>query len=165
MSTFTKETLQAGSGPSPQKGQMVTVSADLYLKDGMKGIWSTHKPQGFLFSAQNGPEPFSYKSGVGGVIRGWDDGVATSRIVCHRHHHHHHHTWQCKLEKRLDSRFLGSTLTAPLDILAFKSQPKQTWCLKLVSSPFPKSQRIQLLSNENVIMYQRAEMVMVLMVP
>lgn len=73
MATFTKEIIKEGSGPCPAKGQKVTVAADLYLKADMKAIWSTHKPSGFLFSADGGPQPFSYSSGTGGVIKGWDD--------------------------------------------------------------------------------------------
>jgi len=73
MATFTKEILKEGSGATPQTNQQVTVSADLYLAKDMTGIWSTHKPSGFLFSATGGPEPFSYASGVGGVIKGMSD--------------------------------------------------------------------------------------------
>jgi FKBP-type peptidyl-prolyl cis-trans isomerase len=84
MATFTKTVLKAGNGPTPRKNQRVTVAADLYLADanGGKGtgIWSTHKPSGFLFSAKNGPEPFEYEAGVGGVVRGWEDGVASMRL-------------------------------------------------------------------------------------
>lgn len=80
MATFTKEVLKAGSGPTPSRGQDVTVAADLYLEAGRKAIWSTHQPSGFLFSAKGGPQPFSYKSGVGGVIKGWDDGVGTMQL-------------------------------------------------------------------------------------
>ena len=61
------------------QGQTVTVAADLKLATGT-AIWSTHKPSGFLFSATSGPQPFSYKSETGGVIRGWDEGVATMKV-------------------------------------------------------------------------------------
>ena len=30
--------------------------------------------------AKNGPQPFSYQSGRGKVIRGWDDGVGTMAL-------------------------------------------------------------------------------------
>eukprot|EP00939_MAST-03C_sp_MAST-3C-sp1_P001973 g1973.t1 len=63
----------------PVEGQRVTVAADLALASGTK-IWSTHKSSGFLFSATSGPQPFSYSSGTGGVIKGWDDGVATMKV-------------------------------------------------------------------------------------
>lgn len=57
------------------------VAADLYLAapGGSKGtaIWSTHKASGFLFSADKGPQPFEYQAGVGGVVAGWEDGVAS----------------------------------------------------------------------------------------
>ena len=84
MATFTKTILTAGDGPTPKKNQKVTVSADLYLADASggkgTGIWSTHKPTGFLFPATRGPEPFEYEAGVGGVVRGWEDGVASMQL-------------------------------------------------------------------------------------
>ena len=50
-------------GVHAAKGAQVTVAADLYLAnaDGSrgKGIWSTHKPEGFDFSATNGASPFT----------------------------------------------------------------------------------------------------------
>lgn len=91
--SFTKYVLKQGSGATPGNGQEVTVHADLFLRDKAaaeeKGtaIWSTHLPNGFLFPAKDGkyylfvyflgPQPFTYRSGVGAVIRGWDEGVAT----------------------------------------------------------------------------------------
>eukprot|EP00511_Aplanochytrium_stocchinoi_P002463 CAMPEP_0204823200 /NCGR_PEP_ID=MMETSP1346-20131115/1294_1 /ASSEMBLY_ACC=CAM_ASM_000771 /TAXON_ID=215587 /ORGANISM="Aplanochytrium stocchinoi, Strain GSBS06" /LENGTH=120 /DNA_ID=CAMNT_0051949751 /DNA_START=87 /DNA_END=449 /DNA_ORIENTATION=+ len=80
MATFAKEILEEGNGSTPKSNQRVTVSADLYLKKDMTGIWSTHKPTGFLFSADKGPQPFEYTAGVGEVIKGWDDGVATMKL-------------------------------------------------------------------------------------
>lgn len=67
---FTKTVLEAGSGPLPQAKQFVTVAADLYLAEGNVGIWSTHKPSGFLFPA-NKPNPFTYQAGVGSVVPGY----------------------------------------------------------------------------------------------
>lgn len=65
MATYTKTVLTPGSGPKPLPKQYVTVSADLYLAnpDGTpgQGIWSTHKPSGFLFAANSGPQPFEYQ--------------------------------------------------------------------------------------------------------
>ena len=87
MATFTKEILSPGNGPTPQPKQMVTVSADLYLADASggkgTGIWSTHKPSGFLFSASSGPQPFEYQAGVGSVVAGWEDGVASMQLNEH----------------------------------------------------------------------------------
>jgi len=78
--TFQKEVLQKGDGPGVQKGQFVTVAADLYLEEGHKGIWSTHQTSRFLFSATKQPEPFEFQAKQGGVIKGWDDGVGTMRL-------------------------------------------------------------------------------------
>ena len=42
-------------------------------------IWSTHASSGFLFPSAS-PTPFTYSSGTGGVIKGWDDGVGTMKL-------------------------------------------------------------------------------------
>lgn len=80
MASFTKTIIKAGTGAYPTKGKKVTVAADLFLAADNTAIWSTHKASGFLFSAQQGAQPFTYASGVGGVIRGWDEGVATMQL-------------------------------------------------------------------------------------
>ena len=113
MASFTKRVLTPGpaAAPCPKQGQRVEVAADLYLATGPAArgqpVWSTHKPFGFLFSAEDGPvgsvgegatvsparhlcppplsavprpQPFAYRSGTGGVIKGWDDGVATMKL-------------------------------------------------------------------------------------
>ena len=54
--------------------------ANLYLAKDNTAIWSTHKESGFLFPSNPAPQPFSYSSGTGGVIKGWDDGVATMQL-------------------------------------------------------------------------------------
>jgi FK506-binding protein 1 len=77
--SFTKTVMEEGAGPAPRKGETVTVSADLYLADDSTAIWSTHASSGFLFPSAT-PSPFSYQSGVGGVIRGWDDGVGSMKL-------------------------------------------------------------------------------------
>jgi hypothetical protein len=78
--TFEKKILKGGSGAPPAVGANVTVEANLYLAQADKtrgtAIWSTHQPSGFLFPSAS-PSPFSYSSGTGGVITGWDDGVGT----------------------------------------------------------------------------------------
>ena len=40
---------------------------------------STHQGSGFLFPS-NPVQPFTYSSGTGGVIKGWDDGVGTMKL-------------------------------------------------------------------------------------
>ncbi|GAX77023.1 hypothetical protein CEUSTIGMA_g4470.t1 [Chlamydomonas eustigma] len=80
--TFTKVILKSGEGPRPQPHQYVTVQADLYISDKSRSkgtpIWSTEKSRGFLFPApESGPQPFTYQAGVGSVVKGWEDGVAS----------------------------------------------------------------------------------------
>lgn len=41
---------------------------------------STHQESGFLFPSNPAPQPFTYSSGTGGVIKGWDDGVGTMKL-------------------------------------------------------------------------------------
>jgi FKBP-type peptidyl-prolyl cis-trans isomerase len=57
-----------GEGPSPQAGQMVTVHYTGRLTDGTK----------FDSSVDRG-QPFSFKIGVGQVIKGWDEGVMSMK--------------------------------------------------------------------------------------
>ncbi|KAJ0412749.1 hypothetical protein ATCC90586_002379 [Pythium insidiosum] len=69
----TKEVLRDGAGASPTKGKTVTVHCTGYGKDNdiSKKFWSTKDP---------GQEPFSFKVGLGQVIRGWDEGVAGMKV-------------------------------------------------------------------------------------
>jgi FKBP-type peptidyl-prolyl cis-trans isomerase len=57
-----------GEGPSPQPGQTVTVHYTGRLTDGTK----------FDSSVDRG-QPFSFKIGVGQVIKGWDEGVMSMK--------------------------------------------------------------------------------------
>jgi FKBP-type peptidyl-prolyl cis-trans isomerase len=65
---FVKTLLKAGNGPTPQRGQTVTVHCTGYGKNGNMNdvFWSTKDP---------GQEPFSFKVGMGQVIKGWDESV------------------------------------------------------------------------------------------
>jgi FKBP-type peptidyl-prolyl cis-trans isomerase len=63
------EVLKEGTGQSPKKGQMVTVHYTGWLTDSTK----------FDSSVDRG-QPFTYQFGVGQVIQGWDDGVATMKV-------------------------------------------------------------------------------------
>lgn len=59
----------AGTGASPKKGGLVTVHYTGRLTDGTK----------FDSSVDRGT-PFHFVIGVGQVIRGWDEGVATMQV-------------------------------------------------------------------------------------
>jgi len=59
----------AGTGAQPQPGQTVIVHYTGYLDDGTI----------FDSSLQRG-QPFEFTLGVGQVIRGWDEGLATMRV-------------------------------------------------------------------------------------
>eukprot|EP00897_Mesotaenium_endlicherianum_P006589 jgi/Mesen1/5959/ME000301S05090 len=63
-----KELLRPGNGPSPSRGQKVTVHCTGYGKDRdlSKKFWSTKDA---------GQQPFTFSVGLGQVIKGWDEGV------------------------------------------------------------------------------------------
>lgn len=60
---------EVGEGPSPEEGQTVFVHYTGWLEDGTK----------FDSSIDRG-QPFSFVLGVGNVIPGWDEGVATMKV-------------------------------------------------------------------------------------
>jgi len=62
-----------GSGLSPRKGQMVTVHYTGWLNNkGEKGAK--------FDSSVDRKQPFTFTIGVGQVIRGWDEGVASMKV-------------------------------------------------------------------------------------
>lgn len=63
------EVLQEGTGASPKQGQIVTVHYTGWLTDSTK-----------FDSSRDRGQAFSYQFGVGQVIQGWDDGVATLKV-------------------------------------------------------------------------------------
>jgi peptidylprolyl isomerase len=60
---------EIGTGASPERGQRVTVHYTGTLENGMK-----------FDSSLDRNEPFAFKIGIGQVIEGWDEGVATMKI-------------------------------------------------------------------------------------
>jgi peptidylprolyl isomerase len=70
---FEKEILKEGSGPTPVKGQRVTVHCTGFgkNKDLNSKFWSTKDPD---------QKPFTFEIGMGNVIRAWDEGVLTMKL-------------------------------------------------------------------------------------
>jgi peptidylprolyl isomerase len=58
-----------GTGAQPQRGQTVKVHYSGFLDDGTK-----------FDSSHDHGSPFEFQIGVGQVIKGWDEGVATMRV-------------------------------------------------------------------------------------
>lgn len=61
--------LQPGKGASPQRGQTAVVHYVGTLADGQK-----------FDSSYDRNQPFRFRVGVGQVIKGWDEGVATMKV-------------------------------------------------------------------------------------
>ena len=57
--------------PTIAKGDTITVHATGIVKESGQKFWSTKDP---------GQEPFTYQAGVGGVIKGWDQGCLGMKV-------------------------------------------------------------------------------------
>ena len=70
---YEKKIIREGSGPTPVRGQTVTVHCTGYGKNRDLNVpfWSTKDP---------GQKPFSFQLGLGKVIKAWDEGVATMKL-------------------------------------------------------------------------------------
>jgi FKBP-type peptidyl-prolyl cis-trans isomerase len=65
--------LKEGTGATPKPGQTVEVHYVGTLEDGTQ-----------FDSSRDRGQPFSFKIGVGQVIKGWDEGVGTMKVGGHR---------------------------------------------------------------------------------
>ncbi len=61
--------LKEGTGATPQPGQTVEVHYVGTLEDGTK-----------FDSSRDRGQPFSFKIGIGQVIKGWDEGLSTMKV-------------------------------------------------------------------------------------
>ena len=70
---FKKTPIKAGNGQKPTKGTNVTVHCTGYGKnrDLSAKFWSTKDP---------GQQPFTFRVGMGEVIKGWDESVIDMSI-------------------------------------------------------------------------------------
>ncbi|OAL06660.1 hypothetical protein IQ06DRAFT_236908 [Phaeosphaeriaceae sp. SRC1lsM3a] len=70
-----KTVISEGEGPSPKKGDQVTMEYTGWLKTN-----GQPEEKGKQFDSTTGRGPFRTPIGVGRVIKGWDEGVVTMKL-------------------------------------------------------------------------------------
>lgn len=71
-----KTIIRLGTGRRPVRGQEVTLHCQGYLLKTKKKFWDTRE----LKTGGHKPKPFTFRVGVGKVIKGWDIGVLAMRL-------------------------------------------------------------------------------------
>ena len=74
--TLKRVVIKSGNGVVPPLGSQVTVNCTGYIASPKKMFWSTKAGA----MDKHNDDPFTFRIGMGQVIRGWDEGVALMSI-------------------------------------------------------------------------------------